>query len=109
MEQLLATVALFALLGAAFVRARRQARESAGARTRLLIRSGLAVPAGAVVVFWLPRYVPETPGSPGTLVVVALLWIFGGIWIAFGIPTFLGAFLTRPPGDEAPDGSRGRG
>ena len=79
-----------------FLRARASARRSARARNRSLAVSGAAVVIGLALSLWLPRLVPETPGSPGTLVAVVLLWIVGGGLALLGGASFIGALVARP-------------
>ena len=96
MQQTLASLLLIAAIVAVFIGARRKARESPQARKRLLFSSMAGLAVGLVFVFWLPRQLPETPGSPGTLVGVALFWVIGSCFIFFGLPALLGAILARP-------------
>ncbi len=87
-----------------FFRARASARRSPRARKRLLAGNGIAVIIGLALSLWLRRLVPETPGSPGTLVVVLLLWIVGGGLAVLGGVSFMGAIIARPrlpPPDSA--------
>ena len=93
---LLASLFLIAMLVAAFLGARRRARQSPAARRRLVVGSVLGVALGLACIIWLPRQLPETPGSPGTLVGVALLWIMGSLFVGFGMPVLLGALLAKP-------------
>ena len=51
---------------------------------------------GGVFAFVLPPHVPETPGSPATLVGVALLWVIGGCLMFTGLMALLGAVVARP-------------
>ena len=98
MQQLtsaLASLLLIAMLVAVFIGARRRAAVARSARTRLLMSGVASVALGLVAIVWLPRLLPETPGSPGTLVGVALLWIMGSLLVGFGIPVLLGAWLVR--------------
>ncbi len=55
---------------------------------------GLA--AGALLTFWLPRRVPETPGSPGTIVAIVVLWVGGGGLMFVSLLALLGALLAKP-------------
>lgn len=95
-SRLLSSLLLLAFIGWAFLTVRRESRQSAAARRRFLL-GGLAATAGAlIVIFVLPRFIPETPGSPGTIVGVALLWVLGSVILFAAIPTFLGALFARP-------------
>jgi hypothetical protein len=54
-------------------------------RTRWLVGSWAYVIIGAILALWLPGRLPQTPGSPGTLVGMMLLWIVGGMMALLGI------------------------
>ena len=100
MSQTLASLLLFALVGWIFISVRRVARESAAARWRILLVSGAAIASGLLAAFVVPRWVPETPGSPGTLVVIALLWVLAAAIMVVALPAFLAAFTARPRSAE---------
>jgi hypothetical protein len=42
-----------------------------------------------------PHFVPETPGSPGTIVAMLLLWIVGGSLALVGIAVAAKALFSR--------------
>jgi hypothetical protein len=42
-----------------------------------------------------PHFVPETPGSPGTIVAILLLWIVGASLAFVGVAMAAKAFFTR--------------
>ena len=96
MSQTLASLVLFALVGWIFYTVRQVARESAKARRRILVLSGLACLGALFVAFVMPRWVPETPGSPGTLVVIALLWVMAAVMVLVAFPALLAALTARP-------------
>lgn len=67
-----------------------------------LIRACIALGLGLVIALWLPGRVPETPGSPATIVALLVLWIIGGGLAFVGVTTILGALLARPLADSPP-------
>jgi hypothetical protein len=89
-----------------FGKARLRARQSPELRRRLLVSGGLAVLAGAVMAFWLPHRVPETSGSPASLVLILLLWIIGGGLLFLGVMSLLGAALASSSSGPSLDGTR---
>jgi hypothetical protein len=93
---LVGTLGLCVVAYLIFAASRGNARESAGMRRRMILGSLLGVVLGVVFVFVLPRFVPETPGSPGTLAVVALLWVIGFCLVFAGLGALLGAIVARP-------------
>jgi hypothetical protein len=56
-------------------------KESKPGLTKAIVLLALACLIGLVT----PHYVPETPGSPGTIVAILLLWIVGGSLAFVGI------------------------
>jgi hypothetical protein len=42
-----------------------------------------------------PHYVPETPGSPGTIVAILILWFIGGSLGVVGIAIAARAYFSR--------------
>lgn len=103
MGQTLASLVLFALIGWIFYSVRQVALESAKARVRILVVCGFACLGALFIAFVMPRWVPETPGSPGTLVVIALLWVAAAVIVVVAFPAFLAALTARPkasPGEE---------
>jgi hypothetical protein len=96
MGSLLGTVMLAAMAYAIFRASRENARESPAMRRRMIAGSVAMVLIGALLAFRLPRYVPETPGSPGTLVAIALLWVFGAVFVFAGLAAVVGAVVARP-------------
>jgi hypothetical protein len=102
MSRLIPLLLLLALFWGIFTGARKMASGSARARRRLIIRGRVMTAIGFVMVLVLPHYVPETPGSPGTLVMLALIWLLGGGSITVSVASIAGAYTARPPleGDE---------
>lgn len=49
----------------------------------------------ALVGLIAPHYVPETPGSPGTIVAILILWFLGGSLAVAGIGLAAKAFFVR--------------
>lgn len=102
-SQLLASLLLFALAYGIFRSVRRASEDSAAFRRRMLIGTPIGVGFALFIAFVVPRWVPETPGSPGTLVVIALLWVMAAVILMAALPAFFGAFTARPfEGDEEP-------
>ena len=79
-----------------FLRSRTRAEQSTAMRTRLITISALALALGIGMTFWLPRRVPETNGSPASLVAIALLWVIGGSIVFASLPALLGALFAKP-------------
>ena len=97
---LLQVLVLLVITGAAtypvFARARARARASSRARTLLIVKAVAGVIAGAMIALLLPMRVPETPGSPGTLVMIAMLWVVGGGLAFMSLIVLAGAAAGRP-------------
>lgn len=64
------------------------------ALTAIGIALGLAIGLG--LALFLPRRVPETNGSPASLVAIALLWVIGGSIVFATLPALLGALFAKP-------------
>ena len=96
MSQTLASLLLFALMGWIFLTVRRVSQDSARMRRRILVLCAVGCASALFIAFVVPRWVPETPGSPGTLVVIALLWVMAAVIIFTALPAFLGALTARP-------------
>jgi hypothetical protein len=79
-----------------FLRTRARAEQSATMRRRLLTISALGLAIGIGITFWLPRRVPETNGSPASLVAIALSWVIGGSIVFATLPALLGALFAKP-------------
>jgi peptidoglycan/LPS O-acetylase OafA/YrhL len=96
------TIALFAIAYGIFRASRENARESPRARRRALIGSAAMIVGGAVSALWLPTRLPETPGGPAVLVVVALLYVIGFCLVFTGLAALLGAAVAKPVPTESP-------
>jgi MFS family permease len=96
---LLAVAALIAL--PVFGVARDRARAAPAIRARLLVASAIGVTVGLVAALWLPRRIPETPGSPASLVGVLVLWSVGGGLALLSAAALLGAIVARPNRHDA--------
>jgi uncharacterized membrane protein YeaQ/YmgE (transglycosylase-associated protein family) len=66
-------------------------KESKPGLTRAIVLLVLACLIGLVA----PHFVPETPGSPGTIVAILLLWIVGASLAFVGVAMAAKAFFTR--------------
>lgn len=82
-----------------FFAGRKIASGSAVERRRVLRLCAVSAAAGLALSVWLPHYVPETPGSPGTIVMMLVLWLVGGPMALFGIFGWLGAYFAPAPPD----------
>ena len=92
---------IFGLVGWTMVRTiRNRASRSPAMKSRMLIGGCLSLVFGLVIALWLPGRVPETQGSPATLVAILLLWVVGGGLAYVGVVTLLGALFARPPADD---------
>jgi hypothetical protein len=98
-SQIISSLLLFALAFWLFATARRVASESTRMRFRILIGSGVGIIGAVFMIFIVPRWLPETPGSPGTLVGVALLWIFAAVILLGAVPALIGALSARTDGE----------
>jgi hypothetical protein len=97
-------VVVFGLVGWTMARTiRDRASRSPALRRRLLIRGCITLVLGPIAALWLPRRVPETPGSPGTIVAMLVLWVIGGGLTFVGLTTVAGALLARPPAGGPPE------
>ncbi|HXX84703.1 MAG TPA: hypothetical protein VEN29_12065 [Casimicrobiaceae bacterium] len=95
------------VLWVVFASAGALARRSQTMRQLVLAGNFVATVLGLVVGLWLPSRIPETSGSPASLVAVVLLWLVGGGLALLGATAFLGAFLASPgaaAGDDVDPG-----
>ena len=59
-------------------------------------RKSIALLVGACLVGLVaPHYVPETPGSPGTIVAILVLWFIGGSLGVVGIALAMKPVFSR--------------
>jgi len=92
-------LAIAALVGyPIYARMRSRVRSGASRRPVAMAGASVALAAGLALALVVPRHVPETPGSPATLVAIAFLWILGGSLAFAGLAAFLGAWFARAPG-----------
>jgi MFS family permease len=92
-------LAVAALVGyPIYARMRSRVRAGSTRRPVALAGAALAIAAGLALALVVPRHVPDTPGTPATLVAIALLWILGGSIVFAGLAALLGAWFARAPG-----------
>lgn len=77
-----------------------RASRSPAMKKRMLVGGCLCLVLGLVIALWLPGRVPETQGSPATLVAILVLWVLGGGLAYVGIISVVGALMARPPVDD---------
>jgi hypothetical protein len=94
---LIAIVIAGALGYGAFITAYRTARRSPARRRVLIAGNAVALALGLVLALWLPMRIPETSGSPASLVAILLLWLVGGCLAFLGLASLLGAVFARTP------------
>jgi hypothetical protein len=96
-------VVVFGLVGWSMARTvRDRARQYPALRPRLLTSACIALVLGLIIGLWLPGRVPETQGSPATIVAMLLLWIIGGGLVLVGVTTLVGVLLARPDASSNP-------
>lgn len=78
-----------------FLSARDRSRQSASTRRRLFLGGIVGVAVGLLAALWLPTRVPETQGSPASLVAIVLLWIIGGGFAFLSLALLAGALFGR--------------
>ena len=78
----------------------KQASGSPAMKRRMLIGGCLFLVFGLVIALWLPGRVPETQGSPATIVALLLLWGLGGGLAFVGVSVLVGALFARPSADD---------
>jgi uncharacterized membrane protein YedE/YeeE len=74
--------------------ARSQLEDHPERRAWFAVGGVVACAAGAWLAFWLPHRVPETSGSPASLVLILVLWLMGGALIALGVGMLGGTVLA---------------
>jgi hypothetical protein len=92
----LSTLLLFALLGSVGYAGYRSAETSRAMKRRILLGGTALIAVTGLVVWFLSTKVPETPGSPGTLVMLTLIWLFGGVGGVLMLSTMVGAAFAKP-------------
>ena len=103
MVRFLIAIAIAGALGyGAFIAAYRKARRSPARRRILIAGNAVALALGLVLALWLPMRIPETSGSPASLVAIALLWMVGGCLAFLGLAALLGAVFARTPPVDRP-------
>ena len=78
-----------------FAKTRERALASPADRSRLIVKGLIGVAVGALLALWLPHRVPETSGSPASLVAILCLWIVGGTLAVMSGVVLVAAFLAR--------------
>jgi hypothetical protein len=96
----LSTLILFALLGSVGYAGYRSAETSRAMKRRILLGGTALIAVTGLVVWFLSTKVPETPGSPGTLVMLTLIWLFGGVGGVLMLSTMVGAAFAKPMDDS---------
>jgi hypothetical protein len=103
MIRFLIAVVVAGVLGyGAFITAFRKARRSPARRRALIAGNAVALALGLVLALWLPMRMPETSGSPASLVAILLLWLVGGCLAFLGLAALLGAVFARTPSVHQP-------
>ena len=102
---LVAIVIASALGYGAFIAAYRKARRSPARRRGLIAGDAVALALGLALALWVPIRIPETTGSPASLVAISLLWLVGGCLAFLGLAALLGAVFARPPQVDRPSGT----
>jgi cell division protein FtsW (lipid II flippase) len=100
MLRLLAVLFLLVLFGyPVFRNTRFRAQASRHDRARQAWRAVLGVVAGLVLALWLAPRIPETDGSPASLVATVVLWVVGGGVSFLSAAALAGALAARPEFD----------
>jgi hypothetical protein len=100
MGQAISTLVLLALLGSVGYAGYRSAETSRVMKRRILLGGTALIVVIGLGVWFLSSKVPETPGSPGTLVMLTLIWLFGGVGSVLMLATMIGALFARPTEQE---------
>jgi len=96
----ISTLLLFALLGSVGYAGYRSAQTSRALKRRILLGGTALIVVIGLVVWFLSTKVPETPGSPGTLVMLTLIWLFGGVGGVLMLSTMVGALFAKPSNES---------
>jgi|GEM_PF-4880660 len=96
MGPVLSTLVLFAIFGATGYAGFRTAQTSRAMKRRILLGGAVVIVATGLAVWFLSTKVPETPGSPGTPVMLTLIWLFGGVGSVLMLATMIGALFAKP-------------
>lgn len=93
--KLLSLIALIALLLGIGFAATRKARQSPGGRNKALALGIGQIIVGLVIGFAIPPFVPETQGSPASLVLIVILWLVGATLVLGGLPFLVAGLIAR--------------
>jgi hypothetical protein len=99
-SQIISSLLLFALLGWIGYVGYRSALDSRAMKRRILLGGTALIALTGLAVWFLSSKVPETPGSPGTLVMLTLIWLFGGTGSALMLVAMIGAAFAKPEEGE---------
>lgn len=92
--KLLSFILLVAMLVAIGYAATRRARQSAGGRNRALALGITQIVVGLLFAFAVPPFVPDTQGSPASLVLIVILWLVGATLVLGGLPFLVAGVLA---------------
>jgi uncharacterized membrane protein YozB (DUF420 family) len=104
MGQIVGALALLAICAGIFLAVRARLRRAPHLRARLIVLAGAFVLLGAFLGLYLPTKVPDTAGSPASMVAVIVLWLSGAVLALIGLPALAAAVLGggRPDPAEHP-------
>jgi hypothetical protein len=100
--KLLSLIALIGMLLAIGFAATRKARQSPHARNKALALGVGQIALGLVIGLAIPPFVPETQGSPASLVLIVLLWLVGATLVLGGLPFVVAGVIARRRGAQSP-------
>ena len=92
--KLLSFILLVAMLIGIGYAATRKARQSAGGRNRALGLGIGQIVVGLVIGLAIPPFVPETQGSPASLVLIVILWLVGATLVLGGLPFVVAGLIA---------------
>jgi hypothetical protein len=96
-ERVLVAAAVAGVFGwMVFTKMRQRARASSEARLGIITRMAIGSFLGAVLAFWVSTHIPETPGSPASMVGVILAWLVGGGLLFLSLCGLAGAVVSQP-------------